>query len=366
MADLNAGANLITNPDAYLSAEGEVYVKIQTPEGCLATAKIILSFYPIPGVQSASLTECFIVDDELRAKFNLTLATVSLNNNTTKKYYATLADAETDSYVITDPVNYISHNTNVYARVYDPNGCYAIAKIALNVTLPKRSEVLKDKFICIEDRTTLDAGPGYESYEWSTGATTQSISGVGVGEYWVNLKFNNCITKQKVVVSKSADPVITGVDVTNDKATVMVTGGVPPYQYSVDGVSAWQDSNVFNGLSRGQHVFYVKDSLDCQPVSVSVTVPNLVNAITPNGDNVNDYVDYSALAYKDNLVFNVYDRYGNKVFAGEKFNNFKWDGKHFDKKVITGTYWYEVHWTESNSEKTPVKYTGWVLVKNRE
>lgn len=367
MADLNAGINLITNPDAYLStAPAEVFVKIQTVEGCLATAKITLAFYPVPVVQAASLSACFIADDEMRAKFNLTIATVSTNLNATKKYYATLADAEADANVITDPANYISHTTNVYVRVYDANNCYAIAKIALNVIPPKRSPLLTDKFICIDSRTTLDAGPGYESYEWSTGATTQSISGVGIGEYWVNLKFNGCITKQKVTVSKSADPVITGVDITNDKATVMVTGGVPPYKYSIDGVSTWQDSNVFNGLSRGQHVFYVKDALDCLPVQVSVTVPNLVNAITPNGDNVNDYVDYSSLSYKDNLVFNVYDRYGNKVFAGEKFNNFKWDGKHFDKKIVTGTYWYEVHWTESNAEKTPVKYTGWILVKNRD
>ena len=367
MADLNAGINLITNPDAYLStAPAEVFVKIQTVEGCLATAKITLAFYPVPVVQAASLSACFIADDEMRAKFNLTIATVSTNLNATKKYYATLADAEADANVITDPANYISHTTNVYVRVYDANNCYAIAKIALNVIPPKRSPLLTDKFICIDSRTTLDAGPGYESYEWSTGATTQSISGVGIGEYWVNLKFNGCITKQKVTVSKSADPVITGVDITNDKATVMVTGGVPPYKYSVDGVSTWQDSNVFNGLSRGQHVFYVKDALDCLPVQVSVTVPNLVNAITPNGDNVNDYVDYSSLSYKDNLVFNVYDRYGNKVFTGEKFNNFKWDGKHFDKKIVTGTYWYEVHWTESNAEKTPVKYTGWILVKNRD
>jgi hypothetical protein len=31
-------------------------------------------------------------------------------------------------------------------------------------------------------------------------------------------------------------------------------------------------------------------------------VPNLINVITPNGDGINDFIDYSALAGKQNLV----------------------------------------------------------------
>jgi hypothetical protein len=40
------------------------------------------------------------------------------------------------------------------------------------------------------------------------------------------------------------------------------------------------------------------------------------------------------------------------------------DGKHYDKKLVTGTYWYHINWNEPNKEKTPIKYTGWILVKN--
>jgi hypothetical protein len=181
---------------------------------------------------------------------------------------------------------------------------------------PKRSTVLVDKIICIDGRTNLDAGPGYQSYLWSTGATTQVLSGVPVGDYWVILKDNGCSVKQFVSVKKAVDPVISEIEISNNTATVKVTGGKAPYKYAVDSPTNWQDSNVFTGLSRGQHIFYVKDAYNCTPIFVEVTVPNLLNAITPNGDNKNDFIDYSELAYKENLSFVIYDRYGNKIFTG--------------------------------------------------
>lgn len=367
MADLNAGTNQISNFTNYLSAAGSVYVHVVTDEGCSGTAKITLDFYPTPVVNEATLTVCFIENNETQGVFNLTTAAVSTDPLTTKKYYPTSTDANNGTNEITpNQALYISSDGSVYVRVFNSNSCYAIAKINLKVTPPKRSTVLVDKFICINDRTTLDAGPGYQSYQWSTGATTQAISGIAVGEYWVILKHNGCFVKQHVSVKKSIDPVITSIDISNNTATVNVEAGTAPYKYAIDAPTTWQDSNVFTNISRGDHTFFVKDAANCTPLSVEVTVPNFVNAITPNGDNVNDAVDYSALAYKGNLTFVIYDRYGNKLFTGDKSNNYKWDGKSSGKAIITGTYWYHITWIEPNAQKTPVKFTGWILVKNRE
>ena len=224
---------------------------------------------------------------------------------------------------------------------------------------------MKDKTICIVDRTSLDAGPGFASYLWSTGATTQSISGVPVGEYWVILQTGNCYTTQEVFIKPAGNPVISSLDIKNNTITVNVSGGTPAYKYSLNGTT-WQDSNVFTNLPRGENKVYVKDSYDCEPIEVQVTVPNLINAITPNGDNVNDVIDYTALAYKKNLVFTVYDRYGNLKFEANKIRNFKWDGTSGNKKLPTGTYWYTISWNENDKNNTQTVYNGWVLVKNRE
>ena len=366
LADLNANTNQITNPTNYFSGLGSVYVRVTTAEGCVGNAKITLDFHPTPVVKEATLTECFLENNETKGRFNLLNANVTAETPVTKKFYPTSTDASNGTNEILGVDAYISGNGSVYARVFNSNGCYAIAKINLKVTPPKRSPILVDKYICIDDRTTLDAGPGYQSYRWSTGATTQSIQGVAVGDYWVILQDSGCSVKQFVSVKKAQDPVITSIEISNNTATVIVTGGIAPYKFSVDGVTAWQDSNVFTNLTRGQHTFYVKDSFNCNPISIEVTVPNLVNAITPNGDNVNDYIDYRELAYKDNLTFLIYDRYGNKIFTGDKANNYRWDGTHSNKKIVTGTYWYHINWNEPNEAKTPIKYTGWILVKNRE
>ncbi|WP_370897547.1 gliding motility-associated C-terminal domain-containing protein [Chryseobacterium gossypii] len=365
LADLNAGTNQINNPTNYLSAAGSVYVTVTTNEGCIGNAKITLEFLPSPVVNEATLEECFIENNETAASFNLPEANVTAESPVTKKFYPTFTDASNGTNEILNNINnYISGDGAVYVRVYNAHGCYSIAKINLHVIPPKRSSLLVDQYICIDDRTIIDAGPGYDSYEWSTGATTQSIQGVPVGEYWVILEDHGCFVKQTVSVKKAPDPVIQEIQISNNTATIIVTGGKAPYQYAVDGTTNWQDSNVITGLTRGQHTFYVKDAYDCTPIAVEITVPNLLNVITPNGDNKNDYIDYSELAYKDNLMFVIYDRYGNKIFTGDKFNNYRWDGRHFDKKISTGTYWYHINWNEPNKEKTPIKYTGWILVKN--
>lgn len=357
--------NQINNYTAYISAAGSVYAKVTTPEGCTDYSKIDLLHYDQPVVKNATLTSCYIENFPTKAEFDLTTANVDDGVNPTKDYFPSLTDAENDTNEIQNPFAYISTNTVVYVRVYNTNGCYSIAKITLNVTPPKYSSVLVDKVICLEDTTTLDAGPGFSPYLWSTGETTQTISNVGVGEYWVILTTDGCPTKQTVFVKKSPEVIITNVEINNDSATITATGGVPPYQYSVDGTN-WQDSNIFNGLPRGQNRFYVKDTFDCVPVSVEVTVANLLNAITPNEDGINDYLDYSALRYKENLRFSIYDRYGNKLFTGDQKNSWLWDGRSGSKKVLTGTYWYHISWNESDSAKTPVNYSGWVVVKNRE
>ncbi|MCF2221256.1 T9SS type B sorting domain-containing protein [Chryseobacterium sp. PS-8] len=362
--DATNGTNEILNPTAYTSATGDVYAKITTNLGCSDIAKITLNFYPVVVVTDVTLRSCYIDTNPATASFDLTLAPVTTQAGT-KTYYPSLTDAINGTNAILNPSTYIAPNGVAYIKVTNGNGCYAVAKVTLVVLPPVYSSVLEDKIICMENKTTLDAGPGFTAYKWSTGATTQAINNVTVGTYWVELKTGNCVTRQTVKVYPSEQPVISSIDITNNTITVNVIGGTAPYKYSLDGIK-WQDSNVFENVARGDNMVYVKDGYNCDPLTVTVVVPNLINVITPNGDGVNDVIDYSALAGKQGLVLSIFDRYGVKVGQADKSNGYKWDGTTKGKKVPTGTYWYTVEWKENDKKNTPFKFSGWVMVKNRE
>lgn len=318
-----------------------------------------------PVVNDAILRTCFLEENIATGLFNLTNAIVTTQPGITKKYYPSVTDAHNQTNEILVPDNYIAPSGVAYVRVSNANGCYRVAKITLVVLAPVESAVLVDKVICVEDKTVLDAGPGFDGYEWSTGATTQTISNVGVGTYWVKLKTGDCITKQAVKVYASEQPVITNIEVTGTSITVFVTGGVAPYEYSINNIN-WQSSNVFTDLPRGDVKVYVRDTFSCVPIEVEITIPNIVNVITPNGDGVNDVLDYSALANKPNLILGIFDRYGVQIFEGNKDTGYKWDGTiNKTKKVSTGNYWFSITWNEAKT-KTPIKFSGWILVKNRE
>ncbi|WP_261510850.1 T9SS type B sorting domain-containing protein [Chryseobacterium paludis] len=365
LADLNAGTNEIMNPTAYASPVGSVFVKVTTPQGCVDVAQITLNIYPVVVVNDTTLRSCFLESNPSMASFNLTAAAVATQVGISKKYYPSLTDAINGTNEITTPAAYIAPNGVIYIKVTNGNGCYAVAKVTLIVLAPVLSTVLQDKTICIEDKTTLDAGPGFASYLWSTGATTQAITNVGVGVYWVKLKTGECIATQTVKVHPAEQPVITNVDISTTTITINVIGGTPPYQYSLDNI-IWQNSNVFANLPRGESTVFVKDAYDCEPINVTVTIPNIINVITPNGDGINDVIDYSALANKQNLVFNIFDRYGAKIHQGDKSTKYRWDGTIGGRKVPTGSYWYSVSWNENDKKNTSIKYSGWVLVKNRD
>lgn len=83
-------------------------------------------------------------------------------------------------------------------------------------------------------------------------------------------------------------------------------------------------------------------------------VPNcyiaVPSAFTPNNDGLNDYL-YPLNAYKAiNLVFRVYNRYGQIVFEGRD-RTAKWDGTFKGIQQAAGTYVWTLQYTEPDTGK---------------
>ncbi|MDP9961377.1 T9SS type B sorting domain-containing protein [Chryseobacterium lathyri] len=366
LADANAGNNnTLPNTWSYTAAT-TIYIRVESPDGCAVVVKPLQFSIGsrIPLLTPAAVTS--ICDDDLDGIKAVDLAQFipqfTADPNVTYTFHGSLADAQNDINPISATVNVTAAQT-FYIR-FEKNGvCPEVAPIKITIKAPKKSDLLKDKIICPKATTTLDAGPGFEKYLWSTGATSPSISNVPVGSYWVELTFNGCVYKQYVNVIEAPLPVITSIEINGSTVTVGVSGGVPPYEYSLDGVS-WQNSNVFTNVPRGAHKVFVRDSKLCGEVEKAFAIINLINTITPNDDGHNDEINYSALMSNTNLEFRIFDRYGAEVFRGSPSNRYTWDGRMGGRPVPTATYWYFITWTEFGTS-IPIKYTSWLLVKRK-
>lgn len=366
LSDANAGnTNTLPNNWSY-TATTTIYIRVDSPDGCASVIKPLqFSIGAKVTLITKTVTES-VCDDDLDGtkSVNLTqfIPQFTLDPNATYTFHATLADAQNNVNIVSSPVN-ITTSQTYYIRFQKNGVCPEVGTLKINIKVPKKSDVLVDKAICPKTTTTLDAGPGFERYLWSTGATTPSITNVAPGSYWVELTFNGCVYKQYVNVTELPLPIITSIEIDGTTVKVGVSGGTPPYEYSLDGV-LWQSSNVFTNVPRGAHNVFVRDSKMCEEVKKPFAIINLINTITPNGDGYNEGIDYSALMANDNLVFRIFDRYGAEVFRGTPENRFTWDGRIGGRYVPTATYWYFITWTEYGSTLT-VKYSSWLLVKHR-
>lgn len=91
--------------------------------------------------------------------------------------------------------------------------------------------------------------------------------------------------------------------------------------------------------------------------SCHIAVPS---AFTPNGDGLNDYL-YPLNAYKaKNLVFRVYNRWGQLIFETKDWTK-KWDGRINGNPQPAGTYVWMLQYFEDN-EETPIVLKGTVVL----
>ncbi|PKF74722.1 T9SS type B sorting domain-containing protein [Chryseobacterium sp. PMSZPI] len=366
LTDANAGnANTLPNNWSYTTTT-TIYIRVDSPDGCAPVIKPLQFSIGsrVPLIKSSIVTD--VCDDDLDGIKAVNLAQFipqfTLDPNVTFTFYGTLTDAQNNTNQINGAVN-ITNSQTFYIR-FEKNGvCPEVGILKITIKIPKKSDLLKDQAICPKTTTTLDAGPGFDKYLWSTGATTPSITNVSVGSYWVELTSNGCVYKQYVNVTELSLPIITSIEIDGTSVKVGASGGIPPYEYSLDGV-VWQSSNVFHNVPRGAHYIFVRDTKFCEEVKKPFAIINLINTITPNGDGYNEGIDYSALMANDNLEFRIFDRYGAEVFRGNRENKYIWDGRIGGRYVPTATYWYFISWTEYGSSLS-VKYSSWLLVKHR-
>lgn len=148
-----------------------------------------------------------------------------------------------------------------------------------------------DRTACNGLSVELDAGAGFSSYQWSTGARTQRITVSQTGSYSVVVSNGGCTATDEVRVTMSQamqlTPVVTDIDCNRPAGSITVnaSGGTQPYRYYLDATGPLTN-NVFSNLPAATYTVTVQDQVGCeitQPVVVQVD-PNRSLSTTVNAD----------------------------------------------------------------------------------
>ncbi|WES97861.1 choice-of-anchor L domain-containing protein [Chryseobacterium arthrosphaerae] len=355
LADAQAQNNSnITNLTNYNGTDGQVlHVLVSNGAFCsrIATLTLRKEELPIAILNAAKLKICLGESVLLTA-----------GGGVTYEWGDTSATGATRTVSPTKTTTY-----TVYA--IGAQGCKSLqpARVTVEV-VPAIVSTLKGGHICKGDKITLDAGtgPGY-TYLWSTGDTTQTIVASTPGEYSVTISNGVCSQTFKTKVIDAVIPEIVKVDF-DDRGTIIITATNPSngiLEYSIDNGVTWKASNIFTNVPKNKVIsIRVRVKYTSCVGFLEFFTFVMKNVITPNGDNINDVIDFSGVIdYKD-FSGQVFDRYGKEVFKAEKIRPY-WDGYFQGKKLPTASYWYQVTYEDPASKQTTVK-TGWILLKNIE
>lgn len=217
----------------------------------------------------------------------------------------------------------------------------------VNIVISPVIHLGNDTSICFGDSVLLDAGPGFTSYQWTGGASTEQIYVHTPGQYLVSATSQGCVTRDSVVLDSVYEP-----KPVLDKNSVICVG--QPRKLSPAGGPyasyLWSDGSSGASLvasSAGTYWVQVTEGPGCvasdtvklalEHCLVGLFVPN---AFTPDGNGHNEL--FRPLIYGSTklLEFAVYDRWGQRVFE-TKTPQAGWDGTVGGHAVPAGTYaWY--------------------------
>jgi gliding motility-associated-like protein len=269
----------------------------------------------------------------------------------TVSYHLTAADANTGSNPLPELYTNISNPQIIYARLIHDHIplCHGVVPFGLQVSERPLLQMATEGTICNESGSTiLTADAGYDSYEWSTGANTRSITVFEPGTYTVTVSIVygdvTCSTTNEVVVTPSGPADILSVETqdwtTNQNSISVSVSGEGSYEYSLDD-NAYQDSPVFDNLEPGIYTLYIRDKNGCGTVTTKVVLLNYPKFFTPNGDGINDTwrIPYSWV--EPDMEIYLFDRYGKFIISFSPLGE-GWDGNYHGRPLPSTDYWFMV------------------------
>jgi gliding motility-associated-like protein len=247
---------------------------------------------------------------------------------------------------------------NYGVTVTDANGCTAdtvfalLSNSGLNVNATVSGLACDGTGNATATATTTGNVPPF-TYEWNTGATSQSISNIAAGVYTVTVTDNlDCIAADTVTVGVASIVILEKnitqpeCDTTTDGAIeILLVGGNDGYTFEWDN---GQDSSVAINLTAGVYTVTITDLNDCFLIDTTDLTAErfcadtliIYDVFSPNGDGKNDLWVIDGLEnYPDNEL-QVYNRWGSMVYEQKPYTN-NWNGGNKKGEPLpSATYYY--------------------------
>jgi gliding motility-associated-like protein len=212
--------------------------------------------------------------------------------------------------------------------------CSNTDDIVVNILALPSIDLGPDTALCAGDNTTLDAGAGFTSYQWSTFETTQTINVNSAGTYSVTISDGTCQNSDAITVSVQAsyDATITsGIEFCSNAGNQNFT--------AIDGGGVWSGT----GVSAGG-VF--------DPSSAGAGVHEIIYTISGScgdADTVNVTV-YAAPIVDLGLDFDLCDGSSATLDAGAGYSNYAWLPSGSSQTInVTSGGTYSVTVTDANN-----------------
>lgn len=346
-------ATNISNPVATPVSAATYAVTVTDGNGCSASDNVSVSIFTPPVANAGS--------DASVCPGNSTVL-----NATGGVVYAWSPAAGLSSTSLASPTATPVNSTSYSVTVTDANGCTNQDAVLVTVYNSPIANAGNDTSVCESQSIILTASGGI-SYAWSSGDSTSSITvspGLATIYSVTVTDINGCSASDIVNVLITPKPVITtSVDPDNEVymgQSITITASPASYTsytfYTNSGTIYSSSSNSFeiNSISENDTVYVIASENTCtsEPDSVMIIIKPLPNAFTPrNNDGVNDL-------FLKNLDITVFNRWGEKLYAGKD----GWDGKYNGKYVSKGTYYFVIKFDEINGNISEIK--GSVTVVN--
>ena len=125
---------------------------------------------------------------------------------------------------------------------------------------------------------TVTGGTSPYDYQWSNGSHTQTLNNLCEGNYTITITDANHCTTSEIIQLASINPPLLILSMTpdtcslcNGTATVSVSGGSPPYEYTW--LPGMQSNSTITDLCSGEYIVRVSDSLDCSIIDTIDVTP---------------------------------------------------------------------------------------------